>query len=106
METPETPLPHSSQQSITTVLHSEEAAALSIAMICLLEFTKELATKSSHGITIDRQSIDHMVKRHILAAKSSEGQGLSYAQESSVIGQAVTLLEGMFAQVVEKVCIG
>ena len=45
-------------QSITTVLHSEEAATLSIAMICLLEFTKELAAKSSNGITIDQAEID------------------------------------------------
>ncbi len=87
-------------QSITTVLHSEEATTLSIAMICLLEFTKELAAKSSHGIAIDQTAIDQMVKRHVLAAKSSEGQGMSYEQESNVIGEAVKLLEGMFSQVV------
>jgi hypothetical protein len=92
----------SSHQHITTVLHSEEAATLSIAMICLLEFTKELAAKSSNGITIDQTEIDHMVKRHLLAAKSSEGQGMSYEQESNVIGEAVKLLEGMFSQLVVK----
>ena len=43
-----------------------------------------------------------MVKRHLLAAKSSEGQGMSYEQESNVIGQAVKLLESMFSQVVVK----
>ena len=95
-----TPEPPSSPQHITKVLHSEEAATLSIAMICLLEFTKELAAKSSHGITIDQTEIDQMVKRHILAAKSSEGQGMSYEQESNVIGEAVKLLESMFSQVV------
>ena len=105
MSTPEpssSPSPASSHQHITTVLHSEEAATLSIAMICLLEFTKELAAKSSHGITIDQAEIDGMVKRHLLAAKSSEGQGMSYEQESNVIGEAVKLLEGMFRQVVVK----
>ncbi len=96
MTTPELP----SHQSITTVLHSEEAATLSIAMICLLEFTKELAVKSSNDVTINQAEIDSMVKRHLLAAKSSEGQGMSYEQESNVIGQAVKLLEGMFSQVV------
>ena len=95
-----TPEPPSSHHHITKVLHSEEAATLSIAMICLLEFTKELAAKSSHGITIDQTEIDQMVKRHILAAKSSEGQGMSYEQESNVIGEAVKLLESMFSQVV------
>ena len=100
MSTPEQPSSSSSHQHITTVLHSEEAATLSIAMICLLEFTKELAAKSSHGITIDQAEIDLMVKRHVLAAKSSEGQGMSYEQESNVIGEAVKLLEGMFSQVV------
>ena len=89
-------------QHITTVLHSEEAAALSIAMICLLEFTKELAAKNSHGMAIDQTMIDQMVKRHVLAAKSSEGQGMSYEQESNVIGEAVKLLESMFSQVVVK----
>jgi hypothetical protein len=98
MTTPELP----SHQHITTVLHSEEAATLSIAMICLLEFTKELAVKSSNGVTIDQAQIDGMVKRHLLAAKSSEGQGMSYEQESNVIGEAVKLLEGMFSQVVVK----
>ena len=92
--------PSSSHQHITNVLHSEEAATLIIAMICLLEFTKELAAKSSHGITIDQAEIDQMVKRHVLAAKSSEGQGMSYEQESNVIGEAVKLLEEMFSQVV------
>jgi hypothetical protein len=102
MTTP-APVPSaSSHQHITTVLHSEEAATLSIAMICLLEFTKELATKSANGITINQAEIDQMVKRHVLAAKSSEGQGMSYEQESNVIGQAVKLLEGMFSQVVVK----
>jgi hypothetical protein len=105
MTTPESPTPpapssSSSHQHITTVLHSEEAATLSIAMICLLEFTKELAAKSSNGISIDQAEIDQMVKRHVLAAKSSEGQGMSYEQESNVIGEAVKLLEGMFRQVV------
>ncbi len=94
-----TPSSSSSHQHITTVLHSEEAATLSIAMICLLEFTKELAAKSSHGIAIDQTTIDQMVKRHVLAAKSSEGQGMSYVQESNVIGEAVKLLESMFSQV-------
>ena len=100
MSIPEPTSPPTSHQSITSVLHSEEAATLSIAMICLLEFTKELAAKSSHGITIDQTTIDQMVKRHVLAAKSSEGQGMSYEQESNVIGEAVKLLEGMFIQVV------
>jgi hypothetical protein len=67
-----------------------------------LEFTKELVAKSSHGITIDQAEIDQMVKRHVLAAKSSEGQGMSYEQESTVIGEAVKLLESMFSQVVVK----
>ena len=102
MTTPEPPSSSSSHQHITTVLHSEEAATLSIAMICLLEFTKELAAKSSNGITINQAEIDGMVKRHLLAAKSSEGQGMSYEQESNVIGQAVKLLESMFSQVVVK----
>ena len=102
MEMPETPLPPSSPQSITTVLHSEEAATLSIAMICLLEFTKELAAKSAHGVLIDQAELDRMAKRHLLAAKSSEGQGMSYEQESQVIGEAVKLLQGMFSQVVVK----
>jgi hypothetical protein len=95
-----TPSSSSSHQHITTVLHSEEAATLSIAMICLLEFTKELAAKSSNGITIDQTEIDQMVKRHVLAAKSSEGQGMSIQQEANVIGDAVKLLEDMFGQVV------
>lgn len=103
MNLPEPSSNNSSQTSITTVLHSEEAAALSIAMICLLEFTKELAAKSANGITIDQAELDKMAKRHLLAAKSSEGQGMSYAQESQVIGDAVKLLEGMFSQVVVKV---
>jgi hypothetical protein len=90
--------PHNS--SITKVLHSQEAATLSIAMICLLEFTKELAAKSSNGITIDRTELDKMVKRHVLAAKSSEGQGMSIQIEAQVIGNAVALLEDMFSQVV------
>jgi hypothetical protein len=93
MTTPEHP-------SITKVLHSQEAATLSIAMICLLEFTKELAAKSSNGITIDRTELDKMVKRHVLAAKSSEGQGMSIQIEAQVIGNAVALLEDMFSQVV------
>ena len=99
MSQPEPFPPPSSHSSITKVLHSEEAATLSIAMICLLEFTKELAAKSSHGITIDQAEIDQMVKRHVLAAKSSEGQGMSYEQESNVIGEAVKLLQGMFEQI-------
>jgi hypothetical protein len=99
-DSPSSPSPSSSRQSITTVLHSEEAATLSIAMICLLEFTKELAAKSSQGITIGQVEIDNMVKRHVLAAKSSEGQGMSYEQESNVIGEAVKMLESMFSQVV------
>jgi hypothetical protein len=86
--------------SVTKVLHSEEAATLSIAMICLLEFTKELAAKSSHGVTIDQNTLDHMVKHHVLAAKSSEGQGMSMSQEAKVIGEAVTLLESLLSQVV------
>ena len=45
-------------KSITKVLHSEEAATLSIAMICLLEFSKELALKSSHGITINQSVLE------------------------------------------------
>ena len=102
MNQPEPFPPPSSHSSITKVLHSEEAATLSIAMICLLEFTKELAAKSSYGMTIDQAIIDQMVKRHILAAKSSEGQGMSYEQESNVIGEAVKLLESMFSQVVLK----
>jgi hypothetical protein len=52
-------------QSITKVLHSEEAATLSIAMICLLEFTKELAAKSSYGVKIDQNTLNHMVKHHV-----------------------------------------
>ena len=94
------PASSSTHQTVTTVLHSEEAATLSIAMICLLEFTKELAAKSSYGMKIDQLEIDQMVKRHVLAAKSSEGQGMSYEQESNVIGEAVKLLESMFSQVV------
>jgi hypothetical protein len=94
------PEPPSSHQSVTKVLHSEEAATLSIAMICLLEFTKELAAKSSYGQTIDQATINQMVKRHVLAAKSSEGQGMSIQQEANVIGDAVKLLEDMFGQVV------
>jgi hypothetical protein len=94
------PDPSSSHQSITKVLHSEEGATFSIAMICLLEFTKELAAKSSHGVTIDRAELDKMVKRHVLAAKSSEGQGMSIQVEAKVIGDAVSLLEDMFEQVV------
>ena len=97
MTTPSSSSPH---QHITTVLHSEEAATLSIAMICLLEFTKELAAKSSYGQTIDQATINQMVKRHVLAAKSSEGQGMSIQQEANVIGDAVKLLEDMFGQVV------
>jgi hypothetical protein len=97
-----TPSSSSSHQPITKVLHSEEGATLSIAMICLFEFTKELAAKSSHGITIDQAEIDKMVKRHILAAKSSEGQGMSIQVEAKVIGNAVALLEDMFSQVVVK----
>ncbi len=87
-------------KSITKVLHSEEAATLSIAMICLLEFSKELALKSSHGMTINQSVLDEMVKRHVLAAKSSEGQGMSIQQEANVIGEAVKLLESMLSQVV------
>lgn len=87
-------------RNIAQVLHSEEAAALSIAMVCLLEFTKELAAKSSYGITIDQTTINQMVSRHVLAAKSSEGQGMTIQQEAKVIGDAVKLLESMFAQVV------
>jgi len=85
---------------ITSVLHSEEAATLSIAMICLLEFSKELAQKYSHGVHIDPTVLDEMVKRHVLAAKSSEGQGMSIQQEAKVIGEAVKLLENLLSQVV------
>ncbi|MBP9057844.1 MAG: hypothetical protein KBF55_05760, partial [Polaromonas sp.] len=69
-------------------------------MICLLEFSKELALKSSHGMTINQGVLDEMVKRHVLAAKSSEGQGMSIQQEANVIGEAVKLLESMLSQVV------
>ena len=69
-------------------------------MICLLEFSKELALKSSHGMTINQSVLDEMVKRHVLAAKSSEGQGMSIQQEANVIGEAVKLLESMLSQVV------
>lgn len=59
------------------------------------------SSSSSHQhISIDQGEIDNMVKRHVLAAKSSEGQGMSYEQESNVIGEAVKLLESMFSQVV------
>ena len=51
-------------------------------------------------MTINQNVLDEMVKRHVLAAKSSEGQGMSIQQEANVIGEAVKLLESMLSQVV------
>ena len=51
-------------------------------------------------MTINQNVLDEMVKRHVLAAKSSEGQGMSIKQEANVIGEAVKLLESMLSQVV------